>query len=221
MIMRDWFATLRKPRATGATGATAGLIACDSSLSCIPNAAAQTGNRWATQATSLSADNSRPTVAPVAQEQERWATTDGSQETAENCEFLESVAQVAQVAQENDSAGTIVWDAEGWRVYFAERSSIAEYDGGLSRLEAETRAYECCAAQWMNLNPPPEIGPERCVECGEPMDENAALPFLTGDGGHIWMHDHCHDEWMKRRRAKAASALRCMGINPPGDGGLK
>jgi hypothetical protein len=107
------------------------------------------------------------------------------------------------------------WDADGWRTFFDERAGIAEFDHHLSRAEAETLAYESCIVVWLNRNPPSENGSGRCVQCSKPMDETEALPFLTGDGGHIWMHDHCHASWMRRRQAAAAGALRHMGIVPP------
>ncbi len=106
--------------------------------------------------------------------------------------------------------------AQNWRDWYEERAAIAEHDRDLPRAEAEALAFECCVVQWMNLKPPPENGPKCCVQCGNPMEETEALPFLTGDGGHIWMHDHCHAPWMRRRRAEAADALRRMGIVPPG-----
>ena len=106
-------------------------------------------------------------------------------------------------------------DAQDWRDWYEERAAIAEHDRDLPRAEAKALAYERCVVQWMNLNPPPENGPECCVQCGNPMDDLAALPFLTGAGGHVWMHSGCHTPWMRRRQAEAASALRRMGVAPP------
>ncbi len=108
------------------------------------------------------------------------------------------------------------WDADGWRTFFDERAGIAEFDHHLSRAEAEALAFECCIVAWLNHNPPPENGAERCVQCNKPMTGTEALPFLTGAGAHIWMHDYCHTPWMKHRRAEAADALGRMGIVPPG-----
>ena len=45
------------------------------------------------------------------------------------------------------------WDADDWRGFFEERAAIAEHDGGLSRPEAEARAFEFCIVEWMNRNP--------------------------------------------------------------------
>ena len=45
------------------------------------------------------------------------------------------------------------WSAEDWQVFFDERASIAEFDGGLPRSQAEAQALACCAAEWLLRNP--------------------------------------------------------------------
>ena len=50
-------------------------------------------------------------------------------------------------------------------VLTAERAGIAEFDGGLPRAEAETRAFECCVVEWLNRNPVCSP-PGRCLDCG-------------------------------------------------------
>src|SRR5262249_33093321 len=42
------------------------------------------------------------------------------------------------------------WSAEDWQVFFGERAGIAEFDGELPRLDAETKAFECCIVEWQN-----------------------------------------------------------------------
>ena len=42
------------------------------------------------------------------------------------------------------------WSAEDWQLLFDERAGIAEFDGGLSRVEAEAQAFACCITEWMN-----------------------------------------------------------------------
>ncbi len=109
------------------------------------------------------------------------------------------------------------WDAEDWRAFFDERAGIAEHDGRLSRIDAEQQAYECCISEWLWRNPPPASGPERCAHCGEPLGEPGRdhLPFLTGDGGHTWLHSGCHGVWTAQRRAEAVVALAGLGLTPP------
>ncbi len=127
-------------------------------------------------------------------------------------------ANVAQVAQEDRSCATFATcaggehaDTQDWQAYFDERAGIAEHDGGLSRTDAERQAFECCVVEWLWRNPPPASGPERCAHCGEPLGEDG-LPFLTGAGGHVWLHSGCHGDWTAQRRAEAVAALEGFGI---------
>jgi hypothetical protein len=104
------------------------------------------------------------------------------------------------------------WAVEDWQAFFDERAGIAEFDHHLSRADAEARAYECCVIEWMNRNPPTQGNADRCIHCEERMPENQALPVLTGDGGHIWLHAACHSGWIARRKEQAVVALAAMGI---------
>jgi hypothetical protein len=45
------------------------------------------------------------------------------------------------------------WSAEDWQVFFDERASIAEFDGGLSRADAEAQAFGCCVIEWLDRHP--------------------------------------------------------------------
>ncbi len=131
------------------------------------------------------------------------------------------VAQVAKPAQETQRcaifatcAGGEHADAEDWQAHFNERAGIAEHDGGLSRTDAEQQAFECCVVEWLWRNPPPTRGPMWCANCGEPLGEigRDGLPYLTGDGGHVWLHSGCHGDWTARRRAEAVTALAILGL---------
>jgi hypothetical protein len=159
-------------------------------------------------------------------EPEQVSTLDSSEfDSDRECEKSEISEKRSEPASVADRAPTTTThptvflgsdaDAQDWRDWYEERAAIAEHDRDLPRAEAKALAYERCVVQWMNLNPPPENGPECCVQCGNPMDDLAALPFLTGAGGHVWMHSGCHTPWMRRRQAEAASALRRMGVAPP------
>src|SRR5262245_61199408 len=67
------------------------------------------------------------------------------------------------------------WSAEDWQVFFDERAGIVEFDGGLSRPEAEAQAFACCVVEWLNRNP--EHSPAgRCLVCGD--REHAHDPLL-------------------------------------------
>lgn len=104
---------------------------------------------------------------------------------------------------------------EDWQVLFDERAGIAEFDGGLPRLEAEARAFACCLVEWLNGNPA-RSPPGRCLECGgseHPHDK--LLPFGTEQTGHAWLHSLCWSTWHAARKAVAVAALAAMGIAPP------
>ncbi len=119
-------------------------------------------------------------------------------------------AEVLAFLQDRKAA----WTPEDWQALFHERAGIAEHDGGLSRDDAEQQAFECCVMEWRCQHPPPASGPERCAHCGEPISEPGrdGLPFLTGAGGHTWLHSDCHGDWTARRRAEAVAALAILGL---------
>ncbi len=126
-----------------------------------------------------------------------------------------TVGQAAASPASRESERPAEWDAEDWRAHFDERAGIAEHDGGLSPADAERQAFQCCVVEWQWRNPPPPSGPAWCAHCREPLGEPGrdALPFLTGDGGHVWLHSGCHGDWTAQRRAEAVAALAILG--PP------
>jgi hypothetical protein len=108
------------------------------------------------------------------------------------------------------------WSAEDWQVFFDERAAIAEFDGGLSRAEAEARAFACCVAEWINRNRAPSA-PGQCLACGEgerPCDP--LVPFGTDASGHAWLHRECWPVWHGAREAEAIAALASTGIRAGG-----
>ena len=106
------------------------------------------------------------------------------------------------------------WSAEDWQLFFEERAAVAEYDGGLLRVEAEAQAFECCVVKWLDLNPSPS-GPGRCAWCGRSESHAPVVPFGTEPGTHIWLHAQCWAEWQKMRRSQAREVLNRMGIGNP------
>jgi len=199
--MRDWFADfaqeqytdMLKTRATRATWATPELSRCETDGFDVAHDVARAGNTRATRATPTCQENQGVTL---------------------------SVAHVAHVAHEKDRTlhGTdgSGWDAEDWGAFFDERAGIAEHDGGLSRAEAEARAFEFCIVEWMNRNPArSESG--RCAWCGKPEEvgSTVVVPFGTEIHGHIWLHHHCWSDWHKRRCAEAIEALTALFSKRP------
>ncbi len=63
--------------------------------------------------------------------------------------------------------------------------------------------------QWLNRNPPRDVSEDDCAHCRAPLGEvgNDTVPFLLGDGRHVWLHHRCHAGWMTKRRAEAAGAV--------------
>src|SRR5262249_40024232 len=105
------------------------------------------------------------------------------------------------------------WSAEDWQAFFHERTSIAEFDGGLPRTKAETQALACCVIEWLNRNPAPSAA-GRCGWCGRAQTRDAVvLPFGTKPGTHAWLHAECWEAWHHARRADAAAALTQMNID--------
>ena len=102
------------------------------------------------------------------------------------------------------------WSAEDWQAFFDERAGIMEFDGRVSRTEAEAQALACCIVEWLNRNPTPSA-PGRCAWCDQ-ADSRVVLPYGVEPGTHIWLHAECWPEWQDTRRSQAREALARMRI---------
>jgi hypothetical protein len=104
------------------------------------------------------------------------------------------------------------WIGEDWQAFFEERAAIAEFDGGLSRTQAEAQAFECCVVEWLSRNPARST-PLRCLNCGcgEHLND-PLLPFAAKITEAAWLHSLCWEDWSKRRRAEAIRSLSAVGI---------
>ena len=105
------------------------------------------------------------------------------------------------------------WSPVDWQVFFDERVGVAEFAGGLPRLEAEARAFECCIVEWLNRNSV-RSPPGRCLACGDSHPHDVLLPHGTEAAGHEWLHSRCWSAWYATRKAKAVATLAAMGIAP-------
>ena len=104
------------------------------------------------------------------------------------------------------------WTAAEWQAYFDERAAMREYEGGLSRPEAERLAFDDTVQHWLSTHPAPASTPDRCIGCGgghRTYDE--LLPVLASDG-HVWVHNKCWIGWYAARRADAVASLSAMGV---------
>lgn len=145
------------------------------------------------------------------QESSRWAT----EKTAGNKDFSGRVALVAHVAQDKEQdRNETGWHARDWRAFFDERAGIAEYDGELSRAEAEREAFKHTVAEYLARNPPEPSSPEACVHCDLLIEEvgRDGIPVLAGEAGHVWLHHDCHRPWRSKRSHHASQALTRMGV---------
>jgi hypothetical protein len=128
---------------------------------------------------------------------------------------LDALAQHKRAIVALLRSGQHGWTAEDWQARFDERAGFLEHDAGLSRLDAEARAFERCIVEWLNANP--TFSPAgRCAWCGKAETPSArVLPFGAGEH-HEWLHAECWAAWYQRRREEAVLALRKMGVAPGG-----
>jgi hypothetical protein len=107
------------------------------------------------------------------------------------------------------------WSALDWLTFFGERARMAAAHG-LTGIEAEARAFDCCVVEWLNRNPV-RSPPSRCLGCGQTEhSHDPLLPFGTEGSGHAWLHSHCWPAWHESRKAKAVAELATMGVHGPG-----
>jgi len=106
-------------------------------------------------------------------------------------------------------------DPADWQELFNERAGVLEYDGEMTRQDAEDGAFDCCVTEWMNRHPVTP-SPDACLACnaGE-TSTTPLLPYGAESNGHAWLHAKCWPDWYKGRKAKAASSLTAMGIKAP------
>ena len=103
------------------------------------------------------------------------------------------------------------WKAEDWRTYYLERASIREYDGGLTRAEADKRAWRETANRWWHRHGF-RAAPGTCIGCGRPASAAAAFPLPHGQRAH---DADCVAAFGRRWLSEAAGALAKMGTQTP------
>ena len=68
------------------------------------------------------------------------------------------------------------WGQEDWQAHYDERAAIVEYDGKLSRPEAEKQALAHCLSKWLYENPMSSNADDGCLVCNEPDRPGDPLP---------------------------------------------
>jgi hypothetical protein len=104
------------------------------------------------------------------------------------------------------------WTAEDWQVFLDERAGIAEFEGSLPRLEAETCAFACCVVEWLKRNFI-HSPPGRCLACRG--GDQARDPHGIEPTRRAGLHSRCWPAWHAGRKSEAVAALAAMGIKPP------
>lgn len=99
-------------------------------------------------------------------------------------------------------------EADHWRTFFEERAAIREYDGGLTRPDAEARALQDAIAHWLARNPlSPGVPEDGCIHCAGALPVDYRVAVLAGPG-HAWLHPTCMQEMNEARLALAGREVR-------------
>ena len=131
--------------------------------------------------------------------------------------FLESEEDDATVSTSNAGLeGTEPLDKQ--KQAFPTFAAFAAFaKRGQRNPETERRAYEAAVINWMNRSAPINLDPNKCAACRRSLGQigQDSVPFLSGNGAHVWLHHGCHGDWMAQRRVEAVEALTAMGLPPP------
>ena len=103
------------------------------------------------------------------------------------------------------------WDAADYRCYYDERAGIAEFDGEMTREEAETAAFEAVVAEWLDRHHKASPTGE-CAWCGRPEDDAHAIVPIGQGNVHSWLHPECWPRWYAAQIDRAVSELAKAGI---------
>ena len=98
-------------------------------------------------------------------------------------------------------------NAEDWHSFYEERAAILEFDGGLSREQAERLAYEAAVAGMTNtMTDHPQ---DKCIACGSHLGASKGLPLADKA---VVCDSACHHKHMGQQRERAKRQLADMGI---------
>jgi hypothetical protein len=213
--MTDWFSAfarerdpdVAKNRVTGATRVTQSQKPNESAICSAEFHPSQLGNVSVTRATSSDFRDIVTRVTPLLPSD--WS----GQVKPNSAENGHSQLQVTPVTQVTSEIGLDAGVLDDWQDCYQERAAIMEYDGELSREEAERQALEWCINTWLEANPTCGFREEFCPVCDEPISR-------IGDGGMFYarkeplvlVHRSCVDEWPIKRRNLAIATLAKMGI---------
>jgi hypothetical protein len=104
---------------------------------------------------------------------------------------------------------------EEWRELFDERAGIAEFEGGLSRKQAEVQALCHCVDEWLDRNLV-RSSAGYCAFCGQSQGQLAEYIWgnSTRDPSEVWLHHECSLAWHRARRENAVEMLSLLCSYP-------
>lgn len=105
------------------------------------------------------------------------------------------------------------WSALDWCRLFDECAAAEGFGGGLTKEDAEFRAFQACIRHWLYLNQVDSIQ-NQCAHCRR--SHELIGPYLTRHSydkpQHTWLHQECSVLWHKERRDMAANTLLGMEL---------
>ena len=103
-----------------------------------------------------------------------------------------------------------------WRDFFEERAAHLEIDAGYSPIDAQTRAFNECVAEW-HLRHGALSRPVNCAGCGGELDPQVGLVLDRGVRVHFGgvYEIGCVVAYDRQSRYAAIAALRMVGVDPP------
>ena len=97
---------------------------------------------------------------------------------------------------------------EYWLIFYEERAAIREYEGGLTRPDAEAGALQDAIAHWLARNPlTPGVPEDGCMHCAGTLPVDYRVAVLASPG-HAWLHPTCMREMNEARLALAGREVR-------------
>jgi hypothetical protein len=101
-----------------------------------------------------------------------------------------------------------------WRDLYEERAAFREYDGGISRAEAEQFAWRETENRW-HLQYGERVRRDLCAGCRRPIGSDWALDVIDTNRVHQRDNNACLIRHGERWRATARQALLTLGLQLP------
>jgi|HubBroStandDraft_6_1064221.scaffolds.fasta_scaffold1022000_1 hypothetical protein len=119
--------------------------------------------------------------------------------------------------EEYPTSPNVSGDPAWWRDFFEERVAIREVDGARPREDADGLAFGDVILEWHHRHgASPDL--RRCAGCGDELAGEAGLVLCDGARVHLdaVRGVNCVLAYGQKWRGAAVSALRALGLDPPG-----